>query len=71
MSSQPNQALTQSVNPTEAECNLILALRRANSMGVVDPDSMTFWPCGKPQYLNGKRREGDPAALPYPMEFHT
>ncbi len=59
-------AFTMSVNPTRAELNVILAIRRAaGALVVIDTDSMTLWQAGKPQYCNGRRRTME---LPFPLD---
>lgn len=56
MSEQPaSMGYLVSVQPTEAELNLIKRLRTLRGLAVVDSDSMTVYPCGKPEYCNGKR----------------
>ena len=50
-------AMTASVNPTRAELNVLLAMRRAaGALVVVDTDSMILWQAGRPQYCNGKNQ---------------
>lgn len=57
---------TVAFDVTPAERNLIMRLRQARGLAIVDSDSMCLWVAGKMEQCNGKQRA---AELPYPMDF--
>lgn len=58
---------TVTLDVTPAERNLLLRLRQARGLAIVDSDSMCLWVAGRMEQCNGKQRAAP--ELPYPMDF--